>query len=112
MTHVSTLAVGVLLAASVSACDTGPDPAQRAKAALDAHYLHDVNVTYDKDSNAIHLIGSVHSLSVKQRAEQVAAKAVGSSGSVLNELMVKGATESPANDPDGTIHDRLNQLVA
>jgi osmotically-inducible protein OsmY len=47
----------------------------------------------------------------KQRAEQVAAKAVGTSGRVLNELTVEGAAEKHADDLDGDIREKLNEIV-
>src|SRR4030095_1654002 len=103
VTHLSRLAGGVLVAASVSACDKGPDPADRVKEALEAQKIDDVHVKYDRDSKAIHLTGSVDSAPVKERAERVAAQAVGTSGNVLNELTVKGTGESHADDLDATI---------
>ena len=111
MTQLSRLALAFLVAASVSACDQGPDPADQVRDALETAQIDDVKVDYDRDSKAIHLTGSVDSASVKARAEQVAAKAVGTSGRVLNELTVEGAAENRANDLDGTIRERLNELV-
>ena len=112
MTQLSRLALAFLFAASVAACDRGPDPADQVRDALEAEQIDDVKVDYDRDSKAIHLTGSVDSASVKQRAEQVAAKAVGTSGRVLNELTVEGsAAEKRADDLDGDIRERLNELV-
>jgi len=111
MTHLSRFALAFLFAASVAACNQGPDPADQVRDALQAEQIDDVKVDYDRDSKAIHLTGSVDSASVKQRAEQVATKAVGTSGRILNELTVEGAGESRANDLDGNIRERLNELV-
>ena len=111
MTQLSRLALAILVTASVSACDRGPDPADQVRDALEAAQIDDVKVDYDRDSKAIHLTGSVDSPSVKQQAEQVAAKAVGTSGRVLNELTVEGAAADRADDRDGDIRERLNDLV-
>jgi osmotically-inducible protein OsmY len=111
MTHLSRLALALLVAASVSACDQGPDPADQVRNALEAEQIDDVKVDYDRDSKAIHLTGSVDTPSIKARAEQVATKAVGTSGRVLNELTVEGTGESRADDLDGNIRERLNDLV-
>ena len=106
---------GALLVAgaiSISACNRAPDPGEQVKDALKAAAIEDVNVNYDRDSKAIHLTGSVESAAIKKQAEQVAAKAVGTSGNVLNELTVEGtAGESRADDLDGTIRGRLNDMV-
>ena len=111
MTHLSRFALAFLFAASAAACDRGPNPADQVRDALEAEQIDDVKVDFDRDSQAIHLTGSVDSASVKQRAEQVAAKAVGTSGRILNELTVEGAAEGRANDLDGEIRGRLNDLV-
>jgi osmotically-inducible protein OsmY len=111
MRHLSRLAVVGFIAAGLSACDKGHDPADQVKDALKAEQIEDVKVDYDRDSKAIHLTGSVDSPSVKQRAEQVAAKAVGTSGNVLNELTIEGTAENRADDLDGTIRKGLNALV-
>src|SRR5687767_8732987 len=111
MSHLSRLALSVLVAATVAACDRGPEPADQVRDALEAANIEDVNVNYDRDSKAIHLRGSVESASIKARAEQVAAQAVGTSGRVLNELTVEGPAEDRADDLDGTIRSRLNEMV-
>jgi len=111
MTYLSRLAFAFFFAASVAACNQGPDPADQVRDALEAEQIDDVKVDYDSDSKAIHLTGSVDSTSVKQRAEQVAAKAVGTSGRILNELTVEGTAENRADDLDGNIRERLNELV-
>jgi osmotically-inducible protein OsmY len=93
------------------ACDRGPDPGEQAKDALEAANIEDVKVDYDRDSKAVHLTGTVDSASVKQRAEQVAAKAVGTSGNILNELTVEGPAENKADDLDGSIRGLLNDII-
>jgi osmotically-inducible protein OsmY len=112
MTSLSRIAGALLVAGAISACDRAPDPGEQVRDALEAAAIDDVNVNYDRDSKAIHLTGSVESADIKQRAEQVAAKAVGTSGSILNELTVEGTrAEDRADDLDGTIRGRLNDMV-
>jgi osmotically-inducible protein OsmY len=93
------------------ACDRGPDPGQQVKDALEAANIEDVKVDYDRDSKAVHLTGTVDSADIKQRAEQVATKAVGTSGSILNELTVEGRAENKADDLDGNIRGLLNDMI-
>ena len=112
MKRLSTLAAALLVAGGISACNRGPDPGDQVRDALKAAAIDDVNVNYDRDSKAVHLTGSVDSASVKQRAEQVATKAVGTSGNVLNEITVENTVaEKRADDMDGTIRGRLNDIV-
>ena len=112
MKRLSTLASALLVAGALSACNRGPDPGDQVRDALKAAAIDDVNVNYDRDSKAIHLRGSVDSAAVKQRAEQVATKAVGTSGNVLNEITVENTVaEKRADDLDGTIRSRLNDMV-
>jgi hyperosmotically inducible protein len=102
----------MLIAGGLTACNKAPDPGDRVRDALKAAAINDVNVNYDRDSKAIHLKGSVDSAAVKARAEQVASKAVGTSGNVLNELTVAGTIgEKQANDLDGKIRTQLNDMV-
>ena len=112
MKRLSTIAAALLVAGGLTACNTAPDPGDQVRDALKAAAIDDVNVNYDRDSKAIHLRGSVESAAIKQRAEQVATKAVGTSGNVLNELTVEGTTgEKVADDLDGKIRTQLNDMV-
>jgi len=110
MGRLSTVASALSIAAAIS-CSTPRDPGDRARDALKSANIDDVKVNYDRDSKAVHLTGSVDSPVVKERAEQVAAGAVGTSGSVLNELTVKGTAENRADDLDRTIHKQLDDMV-
>lgn len=112
MKRLSTIGAALLFAGAISACNKAPDPGDQVRDALKAAAIDDVNVNYDRDSKAIHLKGSVDSAAVKQRAEQVATKAVGTSGNVLNEITVENTVaEKHADDMDGTIRSRLNDMV-
>ena len=73
--------------------------------------IDNVRVNYDRDSKALHLTGSVDSADLEERAEQVASRVVGTSGSVLNELTVKGTAQKRADDLDRTIHNQLDDMV-
>jgi osmotically-inducible protein OsmY len=112
MKQLSRVACALLVAAAVSACDRAPDPGDQVRDALEAANIDDVSVNYDRNSRAIHLTGSVESADVKNRAEQVATRAVGTSGNILNELTVEGtAGEKQADDHDGTIRSQLNDMI-
>jgi osmotically-inducible protein OsmY len=105
------LTLVLFFAASVFACDRRPDPSDQVKDALRAEKIDHVNVNYDRDSKVIHLKGSVDSNAEKMRAEQAAAKAIGTAGHVLNELTVEGTAERRADDLDGPIRTYLNEQM-
>src|SRR5262245_20013130 len=93
-------------------CTTnGPDPSDQVSRALKNANLDDVKVDWDKDARVAHLKGTVDQPTDKQRAEQVATRAVGTSGRVLNEVTVKGADEKIADDMDGGIRAHLKDTV-
>jgi osmotically-inducible protein OsmY len=81
------------------------------QAALKNANLSDVDVNYDRDEKVVHLKGTVDSADQRARAEQIAERAVGTSGKVLNEVTVKGVDEKTADDNDGRIKDRLKEMV-
>jgi osmotically-inducible protein OsmY len=111
MTPLSKVACAAILATTMWACDRGPDPAEQVEDALEAAQIDDVNVNYDRDSKAVHLTGTVDSPDVKRRAEEIAARAVGTSGSILNELTVEGPSENKADDLDGSLRELLNDMI-
>jgi osmotically-inducible protein OsmY len=111
-----TAVVGAMLLAAgltVSACsdNRAPDPSDKVQAALKNANLGDVDVNYDRDEKVVHLKGTVDSADQRARAEQIAERAVGTSGKVLNEVTVKGVDEKTADDNDGKIKDRLKEMV-
>jgi osmotically-inducible protein OsmY len=111
----SSLAIAFTLALAAGACSnnntTTPDPSERAKQALDNANLKDVNVDWDKDARVAHLKGTVDSTTERQRAEQVAETAVGTSGKVLNEITVDNVNEKTADDMDGRIRSDLKDMI-
>jgi osmotically-inducible protein OsmY len=110
----ASLAIVFALALGAGACSTNntvPDPTDRTRQALDQANIKDVNVDWDQDARVAHLTGTVDSTTEKQRAEQVAETAVGTSGKVLNELTVNDVNENSADDMDGRIRSELNDMV-
>jgi osmotically-inducible protein OsmY len=110
----SIAAIAFLAAALVAGgCEQrGDDPDERVSRALESANLDDdVNVDYDRNAGVVHLNGSVASQAERERAEEVAEKAVGTSGSILNELTVEGVNERSADDADGRIRDQLNDRI-
>jgi osmotically-inducible protein OsmY len=102
------LGVAVVLA---GACDRGPDPKDRVERDLKQANIEDVNVDYDRGAGVVHLKGAVDNSAEKERAEQIAHQAVGTSGKVANELTVKGVNQRTADDMDGAIRKELNAKV-
>jgi osmotically-inducible protein OsmY len=102
------LGVAVMLA---GACNQGPDPKDRVERDLKQANIEDVNVDYDRDARVVHLKGAVDSGAEKDRAEEIAHQAVGTSGKVANELTVKNVDQRTADDMDGAIRKELNAKV-
>jgi hyperosmotically inducible protein len=108
------LAVMFAVALSAAACSsstTPPNPTDRTETALDQANLKDVDVDWDNEARVAHLKGTVESTADRQRAEEVATAAVGTSGKVLNEVTIKDVTEHTANDADGKISSDLKVMV-
>jgi osmotically-inducible protein OsmY len=93
------------------ACSRNSDTKAQVDKALSDANLNNVHTTYDKDGNVVHLQGTVDNAETKQRAEQVAAGAVGTSGKVLDELKIQGMDEKPIEDRDKLIEDTLKDQV-
>jgi osmotically-inducible protein OsmY len=97
----------------VAACTSSstPDPTESAERALKQANLNDVDVDWDQEARVAHLKGTVESTADKQRAEEVTTAAVGTSGRVLNEVTIKGANESTADNLDGQIRSDLKRMI-
>ncbi len=103
-----TLAVVLALGVVLAACSRNSnDPKDRVDKALSDANIKGVHTSYDRDANVVHLQGTVDSADVKDRADQVATGAVGTTGKVLDELQVQGMDEKPASDQDALIRDTL-----
>jgi osmotically-inducible protein OsmY len=111
MQLISRTGLALCLAAGLAACNSGPDPSDNVNKALKDANLHSVRVNWDSSTRVAHLKGSVDRPTDRERAEDVAAAAVGTTGRVLNELTIKGINESTADDLDGEIHSRLKKMI-
>lgn len=106
------LAAALLVAVPIaSACSRQPDVEEQVSKSLDQANLEKVDVEWDKEAKVAHLKGQVSNPAEKQHAEQIATAAVGTSGTVLNELTVEGLNEDTADDMDGQIRDRLAEMI-
>jgi osmotically-inducible protein OsmY len=103
--------LGLVLALGVAACNRGPDPEEQISKALKDAKLDDVKVDWDRDAHVAHLKGTVPQATDRQRAEDVAAAAVGTSGRVLNEVTIKDVNEKTADNLDGDIRTHLKDAV-
>lgn len=109
----TSVAAALTLSLVAGACSEAevPDPTDRAEQALEQANIEDVNVDWDKDARVAHLKGKVDSARERERAEEVAATAVGTSGKVLNEVTVENVNETTADDMDGRIRSSLGDMV-
>jgi osmotically-inducible protein OsmY len=85
---------------------------QQVAQSLEQANIDEVAVDYDTDADVVHLKGAVDTSAERQRAEEIAVSAVGTAGTVLNELTVKGMNDDTAGDLDGQIEDRLEEMVS
>jgi osmotically-inducible protein OsmY len=104
-------ATAVLIVVSMAACNRAPDPSDTAQKALKDANLADVKVDWDRDARIAHLKGTVDTPTDRQRAEDVAAAAVGTSGKVLNEVTIKGVNDRTAGDFDSDIKRTLKKMI-
>lgn len=94
-----------------AACSRAPDPSANADRALKEANLDTVKVDWDDEARIAHLQGTVNSPAERDRAEEVAAAAVGTSGRILNEVTIRGLNEHTADDLDGRIRSALDDMV-
>ena len=73
--------------------------------------LDKVDADYDNDAKTIHLTGTVNTENERQRAADVVQKAVGNGAQVANEVTVANKDEEIADDFDGALETRLDELV-
>ena len=101
----------VLLLLVTVACGSRPDTQESVRTALDEAGMHEVQVEVDREANLVHLRGTVASTQQRNRAEEIATAAVGTTGRVLNELAVAGLNDQTADDLDDEIADTLERTI-
>ena len=102
---VLTLMGAALLTPGCSQPANQPDVEARVNDQLKAGNLDDkVKVDWKKDERAVHLSGKVDSAAEKARAEELAQKAVGTSGRVVNEVAI-------ASVDMGSVDDRIEKQL-
>ncbi len=107
LVSIAALALGVVLACSRNS----NDPKDRVDRALSDANLKGVHTSYDRNADVLHLQGTVDSADLKQRADQIANQAVGTSGKVVDEITVEGMDEKTSGDRDALIRDTLKQEI-
>jgi osmotically-inducible protein OsmY len=105
------LAALAIAACTGPGCQRGPDVEGNLRKALDQANMQEVAVKVDGESSIVHLKGTVGSMAVRSRAQEVADAVVGTSGRVLNELTVKGLNDTTADDLDGQIRRGLDTMI-
>jgi osmotically-inducible protein OsmY len=105
------LAALAVAACAGAGCRRGPDVEGNVRKALDQANMQEVAVKVDGESSIVHLKGTVGSMAVRSRAQEVADAVVGTSGRVLNELTVKGLNDTTADDLDGQIRRGLDKMI-
>jgi osmotically-inducible protein OsmY len=98
------------LVAALGACNTGPNPSEDVLKALRAANLNDVAVEWDSSARIAHLKGTVDNPTDRQRANAIAAATVGTTGTVLNEVTIKGLNDTTAANLDGDIKSQLKKM--
>jgi osmotically-inducible protein OsmY len=97
--------LGAPLGLGCSQLANQPDVEGRVNDQLKAAKLDDkVKVDWKKDEQAVHLRGKVDSAAEKARAEELAQKAVGTSGRVVNEVAI-------ASVDMGSVDDRIEEQL-
>jgi hyperosmotically inducible periplasmic protein len=111
ISRIGTTAFLTLALGAFGACNRGPDPSQKVDKALKDANIDDVKVDWDKEAHVAHLTGTVDRATERQRAEEVATAAVGTTGRVLNEVTIKNVNDTTADDLDGTIRRHLKDAI-
>ena len=99
------------LAAALGGCNRGPNPTDEVTRSLKQANLNEVSVDWDGSARVAHLKGTVEKPTDRQRAEEIATAAVGTTGKVLNEVTIKGLNEKTAGNLDSDIKDQLEKMV-
>jgi osmotically-inducible protein OsmY len=105
------LLCALLCGALAVTCGRNSDTKANVQNALKQANIAKVDVDVDRESNIVHLKGTVDTMTDRTRAEEVANAAVGTSGRVLNELTVEGLNAETADDLDDQIEDGLDRML-
>ena len=106
--HIAVLCLAAALAAGCR--NNGPNPSEQVQSGLRAANLTDVNVEWDSSARIAHLKGTVDRPTDRQRAEDIATATVGTTGTVLNEVTIKGLNDTTAGNLDGEIKSQLKKM--
>ena len=105
------IAVLCLAAALTAGCrSNGPNPSEQVQSGLRSANLNDVNVEWDSSARIAHLKGTVDRPTDRQRAEDIATATVGTTGTGLNEVTIKGLNDTTAGNLDGEIKSQLKKM--
>jgi len=109
----SVMCIGVLtVALGVTGCQRGPDVEKMADGALKSVALDDkVDAHYDKGAHVVRLSGTVDTAAEKDKAVDAVRASIGSQAQVANEIVVEGINKDAANDMDGGIKERFENLM-
>jgi osmotically-inducible protein OsmY len=105
------VSAALALTVALGACNRGPNPTDEVTRSLKQANLNSVSVDWDRGARVAHLKGTVDRPTDRQRAEEIATAAVGTSGKVLNEVTIKGLNEKTAGNLDGDIKDQLKGML-
>ena len=106
--HIAVLCLGAALAAGCR--NNGPNPSEQVHSELRSANLNDVNVEWDSSARIAHLRGTVDRATDRQRAGDIATATVGTTGTVLNEVTIKGLNDATAGNLDGEIKSQLKKM--
>jgi osmotically-inducible protein OsmY len=106
------LALSLALGASACTNAANDNAANRVEKALDEAKVEGVNVDYDRNARVVHLKGKVESAQARERVEEIAETAVGTGGTVLNELTIEGTDEDRLETVDDQLKSRLSDSIA
>jgi osmotically-inducible protein OsmY len=104
------ITLGLSATLALAACNTGPNPSEDVLKALKTANLNDVTVEWDSSARIAHLKGTVDRPADRQRANEIASATVGTTGTVLNEVTIKGLNDTSAGNLDGQIKSQLKKM--
>jgi osmotically-inducible protein OsmY len=105
------LLCALLCGALAVTCGRNSNTKANVENALKQANIEHVDVDMDRNSNIVHLTGTVGTMSDRTRAGEIANAAVGTSGRVMNELTVRALNGGNPDDLDDELEDRLERIV-